>query len=123
MSKKSQEKLMAQIAAIGAAVAKNTEVVTRWNGVEPVSVNDITSQARQERAITMNDSQRITALSLLEQAEAVAAVATTLARKQLFWKTKLGIVSISFGILTSVIIVIGQLYSTFFGLSHSVLGH
>lgn len=111
---------MADIAAKRPTARPRTRKVPPF-APDLVSVNDVDSIATYERPITMTDPQRITALALLTNAQQVAALAQNVAQRGQFWSTRWGRAALVLGALASISVIGGEVYSTFFGLAHSVL--
>ena len=88
---------------------------------EFASVNDPTTIKPFERAVTMTDAQRILVAATLEHTQTRELLDAHGAKRNEWWQTKLGLVSLIAGIIFGLILAGSALYSTFFGLSHSVL--
>lgn len=92
----------------------------RW---DTTSINDLTTISPTERLVTFNDSQRVQLNAVLINQDTRDLLATLAAGRTRFWDTTLGKVSTVIGIIAALVLIGTSLYSTFFGLSHSIVPH
>lgn len=92
----------------------------RW---DVTSVNDIASTSPTERLVTFTDSQRVLMKAVIVNQETRNLLGAVNEGRGRFVDSWLGRISLAFGLVVGIVVILSSVFQDLYGLSHSILSH